>query len=166
MAMYEALIQRNLKVANYQNLQNSYCRGFYEFAPCRHLTPKSSGRHLSVVSYQWQSLSNTKKLHAPDWQRPKQAGWVASLENTLNTSKTEQVCYDFKMGFAQITGAEKSFSPKIVSKIVKTLTAMTNTKPGECIVIVGVVKMKLTRQHMPLTMAKKQSDIGVLYYRY
>ena len=139
MAMYEALIARNLRVANYQNLQSSIT-GVYE----SHLRALSSEeqwtatdrRNLSKAIFGLISKNFTPKAGSDQ----NLAGWVASLENTLNTSKTEQVCYDFKMGFAQITGAEKPFLPAVVSKIVKTLTAMTNTKPGECFVIVGVAE--------------------------
>lgn len=137
MAMYEALITRNLKVANYKNLQNSL-EGVYEL----HLKALSSedqwtARDRSNLSKSIFGLIS-KNFMPKTGSDKSLAGWVASLENTLNTSKTEQVCYDFKMGFAQITGAEKPFSSKVVSKIVKTLIAMINTKPGECFVIVGV----------------------------
>ena len=139
MAMHEALITRNLKVANYQNLQSSFV-GIYE-SHLRALGSEeqwtaSDRRNLSKAVFGVISKNFMPKTGSDQHL----AGWVASLENTLNTSKTEQVCYDFKMGFAQITGTEKPFSPGVVSKIIKTLIAMTNTKPGECFVIIGVAE--------------------------
>lgn len=137
LAFYEALVTRNLKIANYQNLHDSL-RGIFD----AHLKALNSEeqwtanerRDLSKSIYGVISKNFMPKVGSD----PHLGGWVASLENILNESKTEQVCYDFKMGFAQITGAEKPFLPGVVSKIVKTLTAMTNSKPGECYVIVGV----------------------------
>ncbi|WP_249050049.1 GmrSD restriction endonuclease domain-containing protein [Xanthomonas nasturtii] len=136
-AIYKAIIQSNLKVANYQNLCNSLENIFDA-----HLTSLNSEQKWT--SQDREDLSNAvfgviKKHFSPKAGSDRNlSGWVENLENILNESKTEQVCYDFKMGFCQITGTEKPFLPKIIGKIVRTLTAMTNTKPGECYVIVGV----------------------------
>jgi len=136
-AIYKAIIQCNLKVANYQNLRNSL-----EHIFDAHLTSLNSEQKWT--SREREDLSSAvlgiiKKHFSPKTGIDRNlSGWVENLENILNESKTEQVCYDFKMGFCQITGTETPFLPKIVSKITKTLTAMTNTKPGECYVVVGV----------------------------
>lgn len=66
------------------------------------------------------------------------SSWVESLENILNESKTEQVCYDFKLGLHQISDGSGVYNPKTLSKIIKTLVAMTNTKVGDCYVILGI----------------------------
>jgi hypothetical protein len=123
-AMHKAIIQENLKIANYENLQSSL-EGIFD----AHLTSLNSDQKWTAQERE--ALSNAVL-------GVNLSGWVENLENILNESRTEQVCYDFKMGFCQITGAQSPFLPKVVSKIVKTLTAMTNTKPGECYVIVGV----------------------------
>ena len=139
MAMHEALITRNLRVANYQNLLGSFV-GIYE-SHLRALGSEEQWTAADRINLSKAVFGVISKNFMPKTGSDQHlAGWVASLENTLNTSKTEQVCYDFKMGFAQITGTEKPFLPGVVSKIVKTLIAMTNTKPGECFVIVGVAE--------------------------
>ncbi|MCT6719587.1 hypothetical protein DBR23_12830 [Acidovorax sp. HMWF018] len=136
-AMHKAIIQENLKIANYENLQSSL-EGIFD----AHLTSLNSDQKWTAQERE--ALSNAvlgviRKNFAPKVGIDRNlSGWVENLENILNESRTEQVCYDFKMGFCQITGAQSPFLPKVVSKIVKTLTAMTNTKPGECYVIVGV----------------------------
>jgi len=67
--------------------------------------------------------------------------WVENLENILNQSKTENVCYDFKMGLHSLHGA-KELNESLISKIVKTLTAMANSHAGENFVILGVADCK------------------------
>ncbi|WP_434926313.1 AlbA family DNA-binding domain-containing protein [Shewanella sp. HL-SH2] len=67
--------------------------------------------------------------------------WVQNLENILNQSKTESVCYDFKIGLHALLGND-SFSEKLTSKIVKTLTAMANSHAGDNYVILGVADSK------------------------
>ncbi|MGE6419953.1 GmrSD restriction endonuclease domain-containing protein [Alteromonas macleodii] len=67
--------------------------------------------------------------------------WVENLENILNQSKTESVCYDFKIGLHPLFGDE-GLSQKLISKIVKTLTAMANSHAGENYVILGVADSK------------------------
>jgi len=137
LALYDALILRNLKISNYQNLNKSL-EGIFD----AHLTALNSDdkwstadrRNLSRSIYGVISKNFTPKVGSD----PHLGGWVTSLENILNESKTEQVCYDFKLGFAQISGAGGSILQRMVSKIVKTLTAMTNSKPGDCYVVVGV----------------------------
>ena len=136
-AMYKAMIQENLKIANYENLHSSL-DGIFE----GHLTSLNSDEKW--VAQEREALSNAvfgliRKNFSPKVGMDRNlSSWVQNLENILNESKTEQVCYDFKMGFCQISGTPTSFSAKVISKIVKTLTAMTNTKPGDCYVIVGV----------------------------
>lgn len=136
-ATYKAIIQGNLKVANYENL----CAALENIFDA-HLTSLNSEQKWTAQEREALSsavLGVFKKNFCPKAGTDRSlSGWVENLENILNESKTEQVCYDFKMGFCQITGTENSFLPSVVSKITKTLTAMTNTKPGECYVIVGV----------------------------
>lgn len=136
-ALYKAIITKNLKIANYQNL----CKSLENIFDT-HLT--SLNAEQKWTSQEREALSDAvlgvimKNFSPKVGIDRKLSGWVESLENILNESKTEQVCYDFKMGFCQITGTENPFLPKVVSKITKTLTAMTNTKPGDCYVVVGV----------------------------
>ena len=68
---------------------------------------------------------------------PTLVSWVENLENILNQSRTENICYDFKIGLHSL-GGDTSFNKKLVSKIVKTLTAMANSHAGENYIILGV----------------------------
>lgn len=136
-AFYKVLIKSNLKIINYSNLCNSLTHVFDN-----HLTSLNS--ETKWKAFDRERLSDAifgviRKSFCPKSGADQSLGtWVASLENILNESKTEQVCYDFKMGFCQITGSFSADPTNVLNKIVKTLVAMTNTKPGECYVIVGV----------------------------
>ncbi len=149
-AFYKALVIHNLQIANYQNLLHSLDNVF--------------DMHLKV-------LEGDKKWTADDRERlsesiygvvkkhfkPKSgtdrnlSSWVASLENILNESRTEQVCYDFKLGLHKISDGSGDYIASTFDKIVKTLTAMTNSKSGDCFIILGVADKeddaKMHRQH-------------------
>lgn len=63
--------------------------------------------------------------------------WNIKLANLLEKSETEGQMFDFKVGL--IDWKTNKMNTKLISKIVKTLTAMINTGPGEeGIIIVGV----------------------------
>ncbi|EBG1153145.1 DUF262 domain-containing protein, partial [Salmonella enterica] len=66
--------------------------------------------------------------------------WIRNIENIINESKTEQQSYDFKMGLMTLSNTKREFNFSLVDKILKTLTAMTNSISGECTVIVGVAE--------------------------
>jgi len=51
--------------------------------------------------------------------------WVTEFETILMQSRAEQNLYDFKQGFLGLDG-NGAFNKKLLSKIVKTLTAMVN----------------------------------------
>lgn len=54
---------------------------------------------------------------------------IVKIEQILQESKVEQPMYDFKIGLYSIKNPQKNDS--CISKIIKTLTAMGNTHPGE-----------------------------------
>lgn len=63
--------------------------------------------------------------------------WSMKCVNILNKSRTEQVLYDFKIGFVEYN--ETKFNPKTVEKVLKTLTAINNVGPKKTgYVLVGV----------------------------
>lgn len=68
---------------------------------------------------------------------PTSQSWMKNLENILNQSRTENICYDFKIGLYPLSGAG-IYNEKLISKIVKTLTAMANSHAGENYIIIGV----------------------------
>ena len=136
-AYYKALIVHNLEVANYKNLAESLDNIFDKHLKAlnnKNKWHKSDRESLSEAVY-----GLIKKHFKPRSGTDRNlSSWVANLENILNESKTEQVCYDFKMGLHQINNGSGTFNQKTFDKIIKTLTAMTNAKVGDCYVILGV----------------------------
>lgn len=63
--------------------------------------------------------------------------WSMKCVNILNKSRTEQVLYDFKIGFVEYN--ESKITPKIIEKVLKTLTAINNVGPKKTgYVLVGI----------------------------
>lgn len=63
--------------------------------------------------------------------------WNVKMINFLESACAEEQMYDFKLGVTDFRSGE--FNAGCVSKIVKTLTAMANTRPGEAgFVLLGV----------------------------
>ncbi|MGR3100120.1 GmrSD restriction endonuclease domain-containing protein [Vibrio vulnificus] len=141
-AFYKAIIQSNLKVGNYKNL----C-GALKYAFDKHLKAVDSDKKWTSQDREKLSdaLFGVIKPHFAQRSGTDRnlSSWVESLENILNESQTEQVCYDFKMGLNKISDGSGEFLPKTLSKIVKTLVAMTNTKVGDCYIILGVADKEL-----------------------
>lgn len=62
---------------------------------------------------------------------------IDNLENILTCAKTERTYYDFKIGLHDLN--EKcAFNKGVVSKIVRTLSAMVNSNAGKSVTILGV----------------------------
>lgn len=55
--------------------------------------------------------------------------WDVKMVNFLERAHTEEQMYDFKVGITDFS--KDLFNKNCISKIVKTLTAMVNTKPNE-----------------------------------
>lgn len=136
-AFYKAMIQSNLKVGNYKNLCSSLRNIFEQHLKAIDSDQKWSSNDREKLS---DALFGVIKPHfAPrSGTDPALSSWVENLENILNESQTEQVCYDFKMGLNKISDSSGQFVPKTLSKIIKTLVAMTNTKVGDCYIVLGV----------------------------
>jgi len=136
-AFYKALISSNLKVCNYKNLCNSL-KGVFD----KHLKAIDSDRKWDLNDRERfsDSMLGVIKKHFTTRSGSDRnlSSWVESLENILNESKTEQVCYDFKIGLHQISDGSGTYNERTLSKIIKTLVAMTNTKVGDCYVILGI----------------------------
>lgn len=136
-AFYKALMIQNLEVNDYEELCRSL-RNIFD----RHLKKLESKDKWNANDRE--SLSNAilgvMKDHFRDKPESNSSfgSWRKNLENILNESKTEQVCYDFKLGLHKIADGTGSFSETTFNKIVKTLVAMTNSKAGDCYVIIGV----------------------------
>lgn len=84
---------------------------------------------------------------AREGSAPNLQSYVDNLENILTESRTENVCYDFKIGLHGLKGDE-NFNKSLLSKIVKTLAAMVNSNAGESLVVLGVAdKEKDAQSH-------------------
>ncbi len=136
-AFYKAIIKHNLKIGNYKNL----CSALHHIFD-KHLRAVDSDKKWNNSDREKLSdaiLGVIKPHFSPRSGADRYlSSWVENLENILNESQTEQVCYDFKIGLNKISDGSGEFIPKTLSKIIKTLVAMTNTKTGDCYVIVGV----------------------------
>ncbi|AQU84177.1 MULTISPECIES: GmrSD restriction endonuclease domain-containing protein [unclassified Halomonas] len=139
-AFHELLLKRNKKIQNYRELA-SLLRGI-----------ASDCMGALKSDYKWLARDRAQmvkavcgvidsKFVAREGLDPTSQSWVENLENILNQSKTENVCYDFKIGFFPLHG-DNSYNTKLVSKVIKTLTAMANSHAGENYVIVGVADCK------------------------
>ncbi|RKJ38454.1 DUF262 domain-containing protein [Acutalibacter sp. 1XD8-33] len=63
--------------------------------------------------------------------------WSLDFVNILNKSKTEQVLYDFKIGFVPLN--ETKIDVSVVNQVLKTLTAINNIGPNRTgYVIIGI----------------------------
>lgn len=136
-AFYKALIVNNLKVSNYRDLCLSLENVFDKYLKALEEDRKLMAQEREKLS---ESVYGIVKgsFKARSGSEKGLSSWVSDLENILNQSKTEQVCYDFKMGFHKISDGSGEFIEKTFDKVVKTLTAMVNSRIGECYVIVGV----------------------------
>lgn len=139
-AFHELLLKKNKKIQNYREVAGllkgiaSDCMGALKH------------------DYKWLARDRSQmvkavcgvidsKFVAREGLDPTSQSWVENLENILNQSKTENVCYDFKIGFYPLLG-ENKYNTKLLSKVIKTLTAMANSHAGENYVIVGVADCK------------------------
>jgi hypothetical protein len=137
LAMYELIIEKELVVADPAKLLAAF-KGLN-----RNLDLGGGGSWWKAEKRQ-HSVKITKGL-IQDHFRAKRgedaalvASWVTQFENLLTQSFTEQSLYDFKQGLWSLDAAPK-FDGDVLSKVVKTLTAMANSEPGSVgYVVIGV----------------------------
>ncbi|WP_085317228.1 GmrSD restriction endonuclease domain-containing protein [Derxia lacustris] len=136
LSFYELLMQKNRKVQNYRTLAQAL----------RGIATNCMGELNS--DNKWQQRHRVQMIHAVsgvmaghfvprEGMDPTALSWVENLENILNQSRTENVCYDFKIGLYSL-GSKSDFNHALLSKIVRTLTAMCNSHTGDNYVILGV----------------------------
>lgn len=136
LSFFELLMQQNRKVQNYRTLAQSL----------RGIASNCMGDLNS--DNKWQQSHRVQMIRAVtgvmaqhfitrEGMDPTALSWVENLENILNQSRTENVCYDFKIGLYHL-GKNPKFNNELLSKIVRTLTAMCNSHTGDNYVILGV----------------------------
>lgn len=140
LAMYELIINDNMAVSNYKDLHGSL-RGIYD----KHYKAIMGNGRKWHNDERTSLIEATKGIISKHFMKSKDntfvpGNWIRNIENIINESKTEQQSYDFKMGLMTLSSTKKEFNFALVDKILKTLTAMTNSISGECTVIVGVAE--------------------------
>ncbi|MFM6463058.1 MAG: DUF262 domain-containing protein [Planktothrix sp.] len=139
-AFYELLLRQNREIQNYESLANllkeiaSNCMGSLN------RDYKCSAKDLSNMVQAVCGVISSQFIPR-EGQDPTEISWVDKFERILTQSKTENVCYDFKIGLHSLDG-QGSFNEALVSKIVKTLVAMSNSHAGNNYIILGVADKK------------------------
>ncbi|NIG22166.1 DUF262 domain-containing protein [Pantoea sp. Al-1710] len=140
LAIYELIIIKGKRINNYKNLHTSLCGAYdkhYQNILSKDKKWSNTDRHSlikSTIGVIEDNFSNSKDgTFEP-------GGWIKNLENIINESKTESNYYDYKAGLVTTSPLSDSINLQLVDKIIKTLSAMTNTYTGECMVIVGVAE--------------------------
>lgn len=133
-ALYKLLIDNNLKVSNINKLIKDL-RGAGE----KIINLSEGGGNWSQREKQTQTdaLIGVIKKHfiKKEEKDISRNQWITRFENILMQSSTEQTMYDFKVGLYDLIESS-SLNLDAFSQIIKTLTAMANTKPkskGYCI---------------------------------
>ncbi|AFZ24880.1 Protein of unknown function DUF262 [Cylindrospermum stagnale PCC 7417] len=136
LAFFKLLLDKNRKIQHYHNLAKlmkgvaTQCMGKLESNSKWKLEDR-----IQMINAVCGVIEN--QFIPREGADPTLVSWVENLENILNQSSTENICYDFKIGLHSLEG-DTSFNKKLVSKIVKTLTAMANSHAGENYIILGV----------------------------
>lgn len=140
LSVFELLFIQNKQIQNYRSLANAL----------RNI----ASNHMATLNRdnKWLAHERARMIKAVigiigshfiprEGLDPTSQSWIENLENILNQSKTESVCYDFKMGLYSLQD-NTNLNGKLVSKIIKTLTAMANSHAGNNYVILGVADNK------------------------
>lgn len=129
LAVYKLIIQDNRNTVNYKLFAEKLDGN------CSHIIqidPKRQNEAVDTIVGLIQPAFT--KGHVED---PAEDNWSLELVNILNKSRTEQVLYDFKIGFVPFKSTK--IKTTIIEKIIKTLTAINNTGPNRTgYVIVGI----------------------------
>lgn len=161
LAFFDILMTQNKKIQNIKKLAQalkgiaSNCMG------------KLSNDRKWVQSDRIQMINSTKGAIAPHFiaregMDPTAISWVENLQNILNQSRTENVCYDFKIGLHDLS-RNGQLNEKVLPKIVRTLTAMSNSHTGDSYVIIGVADNKAHADRHNQTYSKKALMYGDFY---
>ena len=133
-ALYRLIIIDNLKVGSFPKLIKAL-RGVGE----KVITLSAGGGNWSQKEKQTQidALIGVIRKHFIENKEKdiSRNQWITRFENLLTQSSTEQTMYDFKVGVYDLTETA-TLNHDAFSQIIKTLTAMANTKPrniGYCV---------------------------------
>lgn len=161
LAFFDLLMSQNKKIQNIKSLS----------AALKGIATNCMGRLSNdrkwLQSDRVQMINSAKGVIAAHFiaregMDPTAISWVENLQNILNQSRTENVCYDFKIGLYDLSRAG-NLNEKIVPKIVKTLTAMANSHTGDSYVIIGVADSQDHARRHESTYACKALEYSDFY---
>lgn len=129
MAIYKLVIVEKRNLVNYIMLANNLD------GHCSKIMEGASINRDSTVNAIYGLIQSA--FSEGENEDPALDDWSRELVNILNKSRTEQVLYDFKIGFVPLNQAQ--ISTDVIDQVLKTLTAINNIGPNRTgYVIVGV----------------------------
>jgi len=141
LSLYELIIKENYKIVNYKNLHHSLINIYDKhYKSLVNSQRKWHNKDRAVLIDVTKGIIKENFIVNSKDSAFSLGNWIRNLENIINESRTEQQSYDFKMGLSTLTEEPPTLNFKLVEKILKTLTAMTNSIKGECTVIIGVAE--------------------------
>lgn len=161
LAFFDLLMNQNKKVQNTKSLALAM-RGL-----ATNCMGRLSNDRKWVQPDRIQMINSTRGVIGPHFipregMDPTAISWVENLQNILNQSRTENVCYDFKIGLHDLS-RDGTLNGKVLPKIVKTLTAMSNSHTGDSYVIIGVADNQEHAARHETTYACKSLRYGDFY---
>lgn len=138
LALFELVVRDHMMVNDYEGLIKSLDGlGMTQLSGItKKETWNDKGRYRMIQGVKGVMRNHFKPCEGEDAAKE---NWALDLENILRLSKVENGSYDFKQGFRDF-GTGK-FNRELVSKCVKTLTAMVNKGPKtKGYVIVGITE--------------------------
>lgn len=136
LAFFDLLMTQNKKIQNVSSLAKAL-----KWLATNNMGRLSNDRKW-IQADRIQMINSVRGVLAPHFiaregMDPTAMSWVENLQNILNQSRTENVCYDFKIGLHSLT-PQGDLNSKALPKIIRTLTAMSNSHTGDSYVIIGV----------------------------
>lgn len=144
-SLYQLLIIENLEIINTKELLR-----LMKGAGGKIITLAAGGGNWSQKEKQTQTdafIGVIRKCFAEKKVKDNSRNhWITRFENLLMQSATEQTMYDFKVGLHSLS-ENSELNHETFSQIIKTLTAMANTQPGNLgYCILGVADSYQTAQ--------------------
>lgn len=135
LSLYKILVEENSEIVNEKELIKHFDK-----AGDKTIRLAAGGGNWSAREKQTQTDAFCGVIRSCFAQKtendPARNQWITRFENILMQSSTEQALYDFKVGLHPLVTGENAFNKDVLSKIIKTLTAMANTFPkstGYCL---------------------------------
>lgn len=134
LALYDLIVKKNMKIiSQYEVLR--VLDGITD-----NITLSQGGGNWSAIEREnsVNAVSDMlQKCFAENTEDPAIVKWSTELETILKQSEIEQISFDFKIGFYNLSS--RDFNQQSFDKSIKTLTAMANRGPNTIgYVIVGV----------------------------